>query len=169
MTTDNNTTALLYAAHGNLTLLAALLDAGADANHRDGTGWSGLNSAIYANSADCTRLLINAGAAVDARCDAGMTPLDHCISLHQGRARRGDAAGSERQRRLYPILLRAGASLPAETDDAYLRKVRAAGGFRQYERAHLNALAAPFLPKPPSLPPELVRRVVEFAFHVGDY
>ena len=38
-----------------------------------------------------------------------------------------------------------------------------------YERDHLNALAATFLPKLPSLPPEMVRRVVEYAFHVGDY
>jgi len=47
--------------------------------------------------------------------------------------------------------------------------VIAAGSFQNYERAHLNALAATFLPKLPSLPPELVRRVVAYAFHVGDY
>ena len=47
-------------------------------------------------------------------------------------------------------------------------KVRAAGSFQNYERAHLNALAATFAAKLP-LPPELVRRVVEYAFHVGDY
>ena len=40
---------------------------------------------------------------------------------------------------------------------------------RAYERNHLNALSAAFLAKFPSLPPEMVRRVVEFAFHVGDY
>ena len=65
-----------------------------------------------------------------------------------------------------------GAALPAEcqTDDAYLRKVIAAGSFQNYERAHLNALAATFAPKfSHLLPPELVRRVVEYAFHVGDY
>ena len=56
-----------------------------------------------------------------------------------------------------------------ETTDAYLLKVRAAGGFRTYERTHLNAIAATFIPKLPLLPPEMVRRVVEYAFHVGDY
>ena len=66
------------------------------------------------------------------------------------------------------ILLRGGATLPAETDDAYLLKVRAAGSFQNYERAHLNALATTFAAKLP-LPPELVRRVAEYAFHVGDY
>ena len=60
-------------------------------------------------------------------------------------------------------------SAECQTDDAYLRKVIAAGGFRAYERNHLNALAATFLAKLPSLPPELVRRLVEYAFHVGDY
>ena len=67
-------------------------------------------------------------------------------------------------------LLRAGATLPAETEDDYLRKVIAAGSFKNYERAHLNAIAASFAPKfSHLLPPELVRRVVEYAFHVGDY
>ena len=60
-------------------------------------------------------------------------------------------------------------SAAAATIESYLRKVRAAGSFQNYERAHLNALAATFLPKFPSLPPEMVRRVVEYAFHVGDY
>ena len=68
------------------------------------------------------------------------------------------------------MLLRAGASLPTETDDMYIRKVIAAGSFQNYERAHLNALAATCAPKfPHLLPPELVRRVAEYAFHVGDY
>ena len=61
----------------------------------------------------------------------------------------------------------------AETDesDAYIQKVIAAGGFGRYERAHLNAIAAIFVPEfaHRSLPPEIVRRVVEYAFHVGDY
>jgi len=70
------------------------------------------------------------------------------------------------------ILLRAGAALPhpAETNNAYLQKVIAAGSLQNYERAHLDALAASFAPKfADLLPPELVRRVVEYAFHAGDY
>ena len=67
-------------------------------------------------------------------------------------------------------LLRAGAALPAETEDDYLRKVIAAGSFRNYERAHLNALAGIFAPKfSRLLPPEMVRRVLEFAYPVGDH
>ena len=71
---------------------------------------------------------------------------------------------------LYPILLRAGAALnPIPTHpDPYLAKILAAGGFRgngfqNYERARRNAINAMFIPKLAHLlPPELVRRVVEF-------
>ena len=31
------------------------------------------------------------------------------------------------------------------------------------------AIAATFIPKLPLLPPEMIRRVAEYAFHVGDY
>ena len=41
-------------------------------------------------------------------------------------------------------LLRAGATLPARTEDEFLQKVIAAGSFQNYERAHLNALAGIF-------------------------
>ena len=44
-----------------------------------------------------------------------------------------------------------------------------AGGFGDYRRTHLNALAATFAPHFAHLPPEIVRLVVEYAFHVGDY
>ena len=71
--------------------------------------------------------------------------------------------------RLVPILLRAGAALPAETDDAYIQKVIAAGGFETYKRIHLDALAATFAPKLAHLPPEIFRLVVKYAFHVGYY
>ena len=85
------------------------------------------------------------------------------------------------KRHLFPILLRAGAALPAassiflqrpsacQTTNAYIQKVRAAGGIKKYEHSHLNDIAATFIPKLPLLPPEMVRRVVEYAFHVGDY
>ena len=102
------------------------------------------------------RVILSSSRTVDVRDSSGHTPLDNAIE--------------NENRRLFPSLLRAGAVLPAETDDAYLRKVIAAGGFRAYERNRLNALAAIFAPKlPRRLPPELVRRVVEYALHAGDY
>jgi ankyrin repeat protein len=172
---DGNLTALMYAVGGgHSTLVATLLDAGADANSRDETGWTPLHYALCTDrgpihGADCTRLLINAGADADARCEDGNSPLDNCISQREAYLQRGLDAESEGQRRLYPLLLRAGAALPAQSYDPYIQKVIAAGSFRTYERNHLNAIAATFLPKLPSLPPEMVRRVVEYAFHVGDY
>ena len=72
-------------------------------------------------------------------------------------------------RRLVPILLRAGATPPAQTINAHIQEVIAAGGFGRYESNHLNALAATFAPHFAHLPPEIVRLVVEYAFHVGEY
>ena len=105
-------------------------------------------------------LLIRNGAAVDAPRDFhGRTPLDWAIenSLFE----------NPRDRRLVPTLLRAGAALPAQTTNAYLRKVIAAGGIENYERAHLATLTPTFTKL--RLPARPARRVVEYAFHAGDY
>ena len=100
--------------------------------------------------------LINSGADVNMRNSSGLTPLEHGIF-------------SRNMDKMYPIFFRAGAALPTGNDVAYVRKIRAAGGFKRYERNHLNAITATFVPKFPHLPPEMVRRVVEYAFHTGDY
>ena len=45
-----------------------------------------------------------------------------------------------------------------------------AGGIANYERGHLASRVATFTPKLAHLlPPELVRRVVAFWMHAGDY
>ena len=72
--------------------------------------------------------------------------------------------------RLYPVLLAAGATIPPDTTDAYLRKIRAAGGFKAYEKAHRQALATKFVAKAfPCLPTDVTAQVASFAFHVGYY
>ena len=72
-------------------------------------------------------------------------------------------------RHTYPLLLAAGATIPSNTTDAYLRKV-AAVGFPAYERTHRQALATKFAAKAlPRLPTEVAAQVVAFAFHVGYY
>ena len=75
-----------------------------------------------------------------------------------------------RKRRDYPLLLAAGATIPPGADDAYLRKVAAAGGFPTYEKAHRQALATKFVAKAfPCLPTDVTAQVASFAFHVGYY
>ena len=85
--------------------------------------------------------------------------------------------------RIYPIILRAGAEIPAETDHPYLQEVIDAGGWANYERLHLDRLTAMLTPPPPTgrrrsrrrlsplrrLPPEVLRKIAAFAFHAGYY
>ena len=81
--------------------------------------------------------------------------------------------------RVFPLLLRAGSELPQMahhwthrpvSEDPYFSRILDAGGFKNYERAHLAALAKTLSPKLAHLlPPELVRKVVEFYLHAGFY
>ena len=88
-------------------------------------------------------------------------------------------------RRVYPLLLAAGAPLPTEARDTYylptevrdtyLLRVMQAGSFANYARNHLVTLTEMLTPRrgPSSplrrVPPEVLRRIVAFAFHVGHY
>ena len=66
-----------------------------------------------------------------------------------------------------------GATIPPDgpdADDAYLCKVRAAGGFPAYEKAHRTRLTATCARVVfPRLPVDAVSHVVAFAFHTGYY
>jgi ankyrin repeat protein len=123
----------------------------------------------------CISLLVQAGAAVDARTSDGLTPLEHAV-YHGCRI-------------TWAGLLRAGAVIPSNLADRdpYLRRVRAAGGYAAYRRRHLDRLTRMFTAPPvpndgrrrsrrlhrrgglERLPPEIVMRVVEFWAHVGHY
>ena len=89
-------------------------------------------------------------------------------------------------RRLYPVLLAAGAALPICLEgDTYLQRVSAAGSFANYARRHLDKLTTMLTPKPvPAdgqrrsrrrlsplrrVPAEVLRKIAAFAFHVGYY
>ena len=71
-----------------------------------------------------------------------------------------------------------------QTEDPYIQKVIDAGGWARYESLHLDKLTAMLTPKPPTdgrrrsrrrlsplrrLPPEVLRRIVAYAFHAGYY
>ena len=80
-------------------------------------------------------------------------------------------------------LLRAGGAIPARYTApgpgneppgysetcAYMMKIRAAGGYKAYEKAHRERLLAIFLPKLPRLPADMLGRVLEFVFDVGGH
>ena len=179
---------LLYAAGcGHPELVAALLatSAQSDLNRINQNRLTPLHwacSSRYRSTVECVALLLSRGAAVNARDMYGATPLDYACAY-------ADYEGVVR--RIYPVLLRAGAALPAlgtdqwersigrystlnpirrQADYLYLQSVAAAGGYRNYERAHLKELSGIFVPKfARLLPPEMVRRVVEYAFDVGGH
>ena len=139
-------------AEARVACLHVLLEAGANVNASNVFG-TPLHFAANSGHAKVVAAMIKAGAAVNAQGNSGRTPLDYAMS----------------RRRLVPILLRAGATPPAQTINAHIQEVIAAGGFGRYESNHLNALAATFAPHFAHLPPEIVRLVVEYAFHVGEY
>ena len=90
--------------------------------------------------------------------------------------------------RVWPILLRAGANLPADPNQfraykarQYIQKVIDAGGWATYERHHLDKLTAMLTPKDDGrrrsprrrsplrrVPPEVLRNIAAFAFHAGN-
>ena len=154
-------TPLHYAARQcNEDVVAALFEARSwcDVNRADRDNITPLHLACVRSDSGVgpALLLIRNGADVNAIRGAGFprTPLDYAIMF---------------SRRLVPILLRAGATLPAHTNNIYILKVIAAGGFGRYQRNQLDALAATFAPHFAHLPPEIVRLVVKYAFHVGYY
>ena len=72
-TAPNGNTALMMAAFKrNLPLVRSLLAAGAQVNR---PGWNALHFAAVAGDDDITGLLLNKGAAIDARAPAGFTAL----------------------------------------------------------------------------------------------
>ena len=135
-------------------LVEALVKAGADVNWEKGT------SVLAGAAARCT------AATVKCLISAGAVDLDRALVK---------AIDNGKQRNCAP-LLRAGASLPPHITDtnplptlAYIEKIRAAGGYKAYEKAHRQRLVAIFLPKFPALPVEMVERVLGFTWDIGGH
>ena len=145
-------------------VVEALVEAGADVNWAEQVhGVSVLNCAAMCGTAAVVRMLLSAGA-VD---------LDRALDL---------AITSGKIRNCAP-LIRAGAALPAvitvpqayrprrsfPQTRAYIENIRAAGSYKAYEKAHRQRLVAIFLPKFPTLPVEMVGRVLEFTWDIGGH
>jgi ankyrin repeat protein len=160
-------TALHYAARNESPayhpVITLLMESGADVNAVNYFGESVLAMAAERGTAAAVRTLISAGA-VD---------FDRALDL----------AITNGKRRSCAQLLRAGAALPAvitaESEygempgfpqtRAYIEKIRAAGGYKAYEKAHRQRLTVIFLEKFPALPVEMLGRVLEFTWDIGGH
>ena len=150
---------------GEANVLATLLAAGGadEINARSEYGWTLLGQSADLGHVKCVSLLLAAGADPDRRVSNSTwhhTPLQLAIR---------PTVRPEHLRACY-LLLRAGATIPSDAQHPYLLKVRAAGGFRAYEKAHRRRLAA-ILARVvfPRLPVDAVSHAVAFSFHTGAY
>ena len=98
-------------------------------NRRNRGNWTAMHFAVREGSIEMVQMLLRAGADVHPRNGMGHTALEEAVY--------------NRKRRLYPLLLAAGAGITGRlrANDAYLRKV-ATMGFPRYEKAHRTRLTA---------------------------
>ena len=147
-------------------VIAFLIKSGADVNATTPLGSRSIS--VLAEAAAC-----GTAATVRRLISAGAVDFDGALRA---------AIENGKHRNCAP-LLRAGAVRPArytargpgheprgysETCD-YMRKIRAAGGYKKYEHAHRQRLVAMFAPKFPHLPADMLGRVLEFVFDVGGH
>ena len=154
------------ALRADVEMVSLLIQAGVNVNGGPG-GFTPLAQAAqsYLGSAyDCAELLVKAGAAVNAKITSGgplllgATPL--ALALNRG------------NRRMWPLLLRAGAEIPgyySPMPNPYILRVERAGGFKKYAQQHLAAMTKLFAANGRRLPPEVVRQIMKFWLHLGYY
>ena len=142
---------------GDLKIVNLLLEAGANVNAAGSSRITPLHDAAKFASVKIAIALLRAGAAINVHDFAGHSPLHYAVACHN--------------RHVRAALLRAGADITrlSYTTDPYIRRVRAAGGFRAYMRVHRDQLMLNFAPKFPRLPPQMVRRILVFWLHAGCY
>ena len=147
---------LHMAARVARSLLPMLVEAGVNVNVKSLFGLTPLHTAAKYCPKRTVIALIRAGAAVNAQDITGTMPLEIAIGSYN--------------LRVCPILLRAGATIPPGHGSVspYFRRVIDVGGFKKYEQAHLARITAILAPTP-GLPPEMVRKIVEYWLHAGCY
>ena len=155
-------TVLHYAANGGcFEILSLLIEAGVNVNVTNTSGYTPLHWAALGDEyIELVELLLKAGAAVNVRAK-------EVLSSASGGGTPFDVALKNINCRVWPLFLRAGAEIPPGHNHPYLVRVRRAGGFKKYEQAHLARLTA--ILETPLLPPELVRKILEFWLHAGYY
>ena len=155
------------AEKGRTACVRALLAAGASASaavvfYRDDEMpvYTALHEAAYDGFATICRLLLDAGAALNARDFDNTLPLQY--------------AAESRHHRTVVLLLSRGATIDGCEDELwrisqwYHSRISSAGGFANYQkqqRARLMAMLAPKFTH--LLPPELVSHVITFWGHLG--
>ena len=142
----------------------ALLVAGASPSApitHGGNPYTALHDAAYLGLYTVCRLLLDAGADVNERSNSSVNDSAlHC------------AAVLNRNQKIVALFLSRGAVDGPTVDrlgrSSYLQKVRAAGGFANYQKQHREKLVATLAPKfAHVLPPELVSVVITFWAPVG--
>ena len=137
----------------SVELVSLLVQARVNVNATGNGGVTALHLAGRRGAADCIEVLLAAGADIDARTSAGRRPFDMALTRPY--------------HRMWPLFLRAGAEIPTDNTKPYLVRVRNAGGFQRYAQQHLVRIAS--ILETPLLPPEMVRKVLEFWLHAGYY
>ena len=148
------------ACSGSVGLLSLLVQSGVNVDAITTNDSTALHVAVRKRDIDCVEVLLAAGADIDARSTSGGSSFDIALSPLYG------------DRRLWPLFLRAGAEIPtdnthAQFRDPYIVRIRNAGGFKKYAQEHLARITS--ILETPLLPPELVRKVLEFWLHAGFY
>ena len=144
------------AACGKKKMVSLLVQARVNVDATGNHGATALHLAarfLHGRTNDCVDVLLANGASVNARDSSGETPFDVALSHHC--------------RRMWPLFLRAGAEIPTDNTDPYIVRVRNAGGFQRYAQAYVARIAS--ILETPLLPPELVRKVLEYWLHAGYY
>ena len=137
----------------SVELVSLLVQARVNVNATGNGGITALHLVARRGATDCIEVLLAAGADIDARTSAGRRPFDMALTRPY--------------HRMWPLFLRAGAEIPTDNTKPYLVRVRNAGGFQRYAQQHLVRIAS--ILETPLLPPEMVRKVLEFWLHAGYY
>ena len=151
---------------GRTACVRALLDAGASASAAivlDGHGEflsTALHHAAFSGLGTISRLLLDAGADLNARTQGACTPLRYAV-IHK-------------HHRVAVLLLSRGALTSNCTgglealSPGYLARIERAGSFANYQKQQRAKLMAMLAPKfTHLLPPELVSHVITFWGHLG--